>query len=249
MTTTPRQHRHLARRLGATAVAAGALIGLAPVTAGVAGAQTPVPSTPTCIDAAAAKARAAAEIARRQTTLDELLVAIGGTSDPYGTNAEQSTELQSAKDGLAALGERIATNCYPDRSSLTEDVQAVLYDYRIYALRVPQTRVLESADHLGDARTKLGEVSATLAPKVTGNAAAEAALAAMDEALAQYDATVGAPPALVGAVAAVPGLEPAEDLGPVSAGIEAARADLTAGRQSLATAKAKAQEAVEALGG
>lgn len=247
MTTQTRPRLRRVRRVAAgTALAAsliGVGVGLTPAAGAASGAEA------RCLDAAGAKARAATEIARRQTTIGELQASIAGTSDPYGTNGEQSSELQAASNGLAALGEKIATTCYTDRAALKADGEAIFYDHRIYALRVPQTKALEAADHLGDARVKLGEVSATLAGKVGGNAAAEAALDAMNASLAQFDATIGAPGALAGAVAAVPGLEPAQDLGPSTAALQAARTDLSAGRQALATARDEAKNAVEALKG
>jgi hypothetical protein len=246
--THPHRSRRGLRRLAASTVVAATVLGVAGVgLAPLAGAS---PSAePRCLAATTARAKAAEEIARRQTTIGELRTSIGGTSDPYGTNGEQSAELQAASDGLAALGEKIATTCYTDRAALKADGEAIFYQYRIYALRVPQTKALEAADHLGDARGQLGEVSATLAGKVGDNAAAQAALDAMNAALAQYDTRVGAPGALAGAMAAVPGLEPAQDTGPTTAALQAARADLTAGRQALATARDEAKKAVEALKG
>ncbi|MBS1836635.1 MAG: hypothetical protein JST64_02945 [Actinobacteria bacterium] len=244
----PRRRQRLGRTAAALVVGLG--LGVAPVALPAVAGASPATTTPTarCIPADGAKARAAAEVARRQATLADLQAALGRAGDPYQLNAAQTAALQSASSGLSSLGEKIATTCYTDRSALTSDVQSIFFDYRVYALRVPQTHTIEAADRLGSARGELGRISGDLASIVGQNPAAQAALAAMDQSLAAADATLGQPPTISGAVAAVPGLQPQQDLAPTRAAMVAARTDLRSTRRDLAAAEAHAVQVLVALG-
>jgi hypothetical protein len=244
MTTHPRT-----RRLTRLVAASVAVIAPLALTAGLAVVPAATAGAATCLPVKDLRTRAAAEVQRRDTTLDQLVAAITGTTDPYQVDGAQVAALRSAREGLDQLGTRIASACYPTREAARADVAEIFTGYRVYALRVPQTRVLEAGDHLGSARAQLGDVSTKLAAKVGTNAAAAAALHAMDADLAAADAAIGAPPAATGPLAAVPGLQPAKDLGPTTAALQAARASLTDARSHLASARTHALAAVRALGG
>ncbi len=117
----------------------------------------------------------------------------------------------------------------------------------VYWLRVPQSRIVEEADHLGVARGKLASVAQTLTGLVGGNAQAQADLTAMDHALASFDSTLGTVPNLTSHVAAVPGLVPAQDMSGNVAAMQAARADLKTARQALGQAATDAKKVVADL--
>lgn len=250
-TTSPRSTPM--RRVGAAMAAGVAALLVVPAVAEArttstvpAGAN---PTTPACVAAPDLRQRAGTEIARRQITLDQLLTSLGSAADTYGVNAAQQTALQTATSGLADLGRRIASNCYATRETLRADVATIFTNYRVYALRLPQTHVIVAAGHLGGARDDLQRVADRLAGAVGSNQQATADLAAMNAALAAADARIGRPPTLVGTVADVPGLQPAVDVTPLTAALKAARTDLEGARTDLATARAKALSAVAALGG
>lgn len=252
-TTSATRPRRARRLIAATTVGLAALVPLA--LPSVAGAQTdggPTTTPPTsarCRPAVVAKGRAAAEIQRRQATIADLLASLHSAPDPYGVNGAQTDALHAAATGLTQLGQQIATTCYPDAAAFKADASRIFVDYRIYALRVPQTKAIEAADHLGGARGRLQQVADGLAAVVGTNTKAKAELDAMNQSLAAADATLGHPPTLQGAMAAVPGLQPAKDLDPIKSALTAARSDLQATRQDLAAARRHAMAVLAALGG
>lgn len=234
--------RFARRCAGVLVVSAAAIVAIAvPATA-----EASAPSA--CVAAPIVKQKATAEIERRQHTITELLASLGAAGDTYEVNGPQATALQSASSGLTELGQKITTTCYPDAASLKVDVEQIFLGYRIYALRVPQTKVIEAADRLGSARNELQAVADRLTPAVVGNETATAELHAMTAEIAAADATIGRPPALVGSVAAVPALTPAKDLDPTRAALQAARTDLVAARTHLGAARDHARAAIAALG-
>ncbi len=241
-TSGPGRTRLARRCAGALVISAAALVPMSlPAVAGAA-------PTTTCVAAPNVKQKAADEIERRQHTITDLLASLGSAGDPYGVNGPQVTALESAASGLTALGQKIATDCYPDAASLKADVGQVFVGYRIYAMRVPQTKVIEAADRLGTARTDLQAVADRLAPAVVGNDTATSELHAMTADLAAADTSIGRPPTLVGTVAVVPTLTPAKDLDPTRAAMQAARSDLVTARTHLSGARAHARAALDALG-
>lgn len=260
-TTTDHSIRRTRRRPSLRRALAAGVVGLATLVpfAGpaLAGAE-PSPSSPDtpaatdgvpCRPTDQVRDRVEAEIARRQATIMQLVASLQAAPDPYGVNGTQIAELQSAASRLAQLGQTISATCYTDREAFRSDAGRVLYDFRIYALRVPQTRVIEAADRLGTAREKLQAVADELAGKVGDDAEARASLDAMNQSLAIADDTLGRPPTLSGAVAAVPGLEPAKDLEPTRAALQAAREDLRSTHEALKQARQHARAAVAALKG
>ena len=203
----------------------------------------------TCRPFTAERQIAHADVTKRLTTLDQLVGFIAGAGDPYTVNAGQSATLTGAKSGLDALDQKIQSGCYTDRASLSSDVRTIFTGYRIYWLRVPQTRILESADHLGGARQVLGSTATKLAGLVGDNDKAKTDLAAMNADLATADAHVGNPPSLGGSIAAVPALAPAVDMTADVTALKAARTDLEAARKALAAARRDAVRVVADLGG
>ncbi len=193
------------------------------------------------------RSRGHAEAARRETTLTTLSSALTGAQDPWGVNSGLLSTLANAKSNLVALDQRIQSSCYPTREGLRADVATIFAGYRVYWLRVPQSRIVEEADHLGVARGKLASVAQTLTGLVGGNAQAQADLTAMDHALASFDSTLGTVPNLTSHVAAVPGLVPAQDMSGNVAAMQAARADLKTARQALGQAATDAKKVVADL--
>jgi hypothetical protein len=214
--------------------------------AGDAGGATP---TSTCRPFTTERQKAHADVAKRLTTLDQLAGVLGAAQDPFGVNGGETAALADAKTGLTALDQKIQTSCYTDRVTLNADARTIFTSYRVYWLRMPQTHIIESADHLGVARQTLGASATKLAGLVGDNQKAQADLAAMNQALSTSDAHVGNPPSLGGSVAAVPGLAPAVDMTADVTAMKAARADLEASRKALAEARRDAQRVVADLGG
>ena len=78
----------------------------------------------------------------------------------------------------------------------------------MYWLRVPQSHAIEAADHLAEARAKLGTVAAKLAGLVGTNQQAKIDLDAMNTELGSVDAQLGVAPTPGPSIAAVRDLRP-----------------------------------------
>jgi hypothetical protein len=205
--------------------------------------------TATCRAFATEKQAAHDDVAKRLTTIDQLTGYLQAAGDPYAVNAGQQTALADAKAGLDALDQKIQGTCYTDRSTLSADARTIFTGYRVYWLRVPQTRIIESADHLGVARQALGASATKLAGLVGDDARAKSDLDAMNQALTTADTHIGNPPALGGSVVAVPGLAPAVDMTADVTALKAARQDLAAARSALDAARRAGLRVVADLGG
>lgn len=196
---------------------------------------------------AAVKPVVHADATRHEGTLTALVGALQARKDPYGVNGAQISALQAANASIAALDAQIASTCYPTLPALKADATKLFVDYRVYWLRVPQSKGIEAADHLAEARSRLGNAAAKLAPLVGSNAAAQADLAAMNQALATADAKLGTPPAAGPNLAPVPGLQPATDMTHDTAVLQAAHDDLLAARAALVEAHADGAKVVADL--
>jgi hypothetical protein len=160
---------------------------------------------------------------RREAKLAALVADLQARRDPFGLNGPQISALQAANVGITALDSQIAGTCYPTLAALRADATKLFVDYRVFWLRVPQTHVIEAADRLDDARTRLAGAAGLLAGQVGANASAQRDRAAMNQALS---------------IVAVAGLQPAADMSNDTAVLRGAHADLLAVRASLAEARA-----------
>jgi hypothetical protein len=183
------------------------------------------------------KARVHAAATRREVMLLKLVAKLQARQDPYALNAGQISALQSAASAITALDQQIQRTCYPTYAALHVDAVKLFVTYRVYWLRVPQTHAIEAADHLAEARQKLGGVAAKLAGLVGSNRQAQTDLAAMNQALTTSDAKLGTPPTPTATIAAIPGLQPALDMTADTQALITARQDLLAARLALSQAR------------
>jgi hypothetical protein len=186
---------------------------------------------------------------RREGTLDDLVARLQARSDPWHLNAGQISTLQSAKSGITALDAEIASTCYPTLAALHTDAEQLIDNYRVYVLRVPQTRGIEAADYLAEASGRLSKVATKLEQYVGSNAAAQSDLAAMKAAIVAGNGQIGTPPQPAPPIAALPGLQPAKDTTTIISGLSAARATLVAARSSFQAARADGKKVIADLGG
>jgi hypothetical protein len=175
---------------------------------------------------------------RREAKLAALVADLQARRDPFGLNGPQISALQAANVGITALDSQIAGTCYPALAALRADATKLFVDYRVFWLRVPQTHVIEAADRLDEARTRLAGAAGLLAGQVGANASAQRDLAAMNQALSSADAKLGTPSSAGPSIVAVAGLQPAADMSNDTAVLRGAHADLLAVRASLAEARA-----------
>src|SRR6202043_513903 len=97
------------------------------------------------------------DVVRRQAKLAALVADLQARRDPFGLNGPQISALQAASVGITALDGQIANTCYPTLAALRADATKIFVDYRVFWLRGPQTHVIEAADRLDEARSRLAE--------------------------------------------------------------------------------------------
>jgi hypothetical protein len=184
---------------------------------------------------------------RRENTLDALSAALHSRQDPFELNGTQVGALQQAKGGITALVQTVQSGCYATKAAFASAVRPLFTQYRVYWLRAPQTDVIQAADYLGEARSRLGDAAAKLGPHVKGNTKAMIDLNEMNVALASADVSLGTPPSPSPSIKAVAALVPAVDMTANVTAIDAARSDLLAARTALITARNDAQQAIADL--
>jgi hypothetical protein len=184
---------------------------------------------------------------RREGTLDALSAALHARHDPFYLNGTQVGALEQAKSGITSLASTVQNGCYTTRVDMAQAVRPMYTQYRVYWLRVPQTRVIQAADFLAEARARLGDAAAKLAPHVVGNTKATIDLNEMNVALASADATLGTAPNPAPSIKTVAGLVPAIDMTANTTALNAARDDLVAAHAALMTARTDAQQALADL--
>lgn len=111
------------------------------------------------------KEKAVKEIDRRTTSLNTLTAKI--SSSPKMSAADKaslSAVVSSDITNLTTLKAKIQADA--DAATLKVDVQAVVKDYRVYALLMPQVALLNASDRLMVVADKLSSVSASLATKI-----------------------------------------------------------------------------------
>jgi hypothetical protein len=186
---------------------------------------------------------------RREGTLADLVAKLQARQDLYAMNAGQISALQSAAAAITALDQQIQSTCYPTYAALHADAVKLFVNYRVYWLRVPQTHAIEAADHLAEARQKLGGVATKLAGLVGSNSQAQTDLAAMNQALAAADANLSTPPTPAATIAAILGLQPAVDMTADTQALITARQDLLSARHALGQARADGVKVIADLRG
>ena len=243
MTRTP-VHSRLAKMLAGATLGAAMLLPAAAGPAVALGSRDAV----SCRPLSAAKGAVHAAAVRREATLARLERALGARRDPWALNAGQIGTLQAASSGISALDAHIQSTCYPTVAAFHTDAATLITDYRVYWLRVPQTHGIEAADHLAEARSRLGVVAGKLGTHVGGNSKAQSDLAAMNQALAAADATLGTPPTPAPSIAQLASLAPAADMTADDAAMQTARSDLLGVRSSLDQARADGLAVIADLG-
>jgi hypothetical protein len=248
----------LTRPRAVAVLAAGGTALLAVLATGAAAAQAATPqaaavtrtavtadATPTGSAAlAAVKKQAAAEIARRQTALSARLAELNG-ADPALTSSDRAaliTLVKNDQSGLSALGAKIAAD--PELATARADRQQIFTGYRVFALALPQVRLVRASDALTgravplltDAETRLAAALAKSGE--TGEAAAKMAdLQAQIQAI--QDGTSGLSAKLLGFTPAQYNADhtllsgPRQSLVSARSALRQARADIVAVRAML----------------
>jgi hypothetical protein len=136
----------------------------------------------------AVKARSASQIARRQTDLASQLTLVTSGS-PALTSADRqalASLIRTHQAGLAALGTKIAADT--DLATARSDHQRILTGHRIYALVLPQIRLVRANDALtGIALPRLTDAQSRLRSALAEAGKTDEAAAKMADLQAQID--------------------------------------------------------------
>lgn len=110
--------------------------------------------------------KAAAEIQRRTTSLSELITKLNNMKHLSDTQkVTLTTKIQTEITNLNMLLAKIQSNS--DAGSLKSDVQSIVTSHRIYALFMPQIRLLAGADLLLEVSEKMSSFSGKLQTRIT----------------------------------------------------------------------------------
>ena len=234
---------NLSTFVAAMTLVSASVVGIA-VPAGAVPAKA-APATKCARDAV--KPRVHAEAQRHEATIADLVAKLGTRKDPFGLNGPQTSTLQNASSAIAALDGQIQSTCYTTAEAFHADAAKIFTDFRVYWLRVPQSHVIEAADHLAEVRARLGAISTKLAKYTGVSPVADADTAAMNQSLAAADGKLGVAPTAGASIAAAATLQPAVDMTADTAALRTAHQDLLAVHDDLVSARASAAKAVAAL--
>jgi len=173
---------------------------------------------------------------RREATLDGLVARSQPRRDPFGWNGPQISALQNARSSIVTLDQHVQSTCYATLREFRADASKFLTDYRVYWLRVPQTRAIEAADRLKELHDRLDADATKLGKVAPGNAD----VAAMSDALRRSGDELQL-------ISGVTQLQPAADMTADQAALESAHTALLAARAALAEARADGLKVVATL--
>lgn len=110
--------------------------------------------------------RALSEIQKRINSLTELLTKINTLKHLTPTQKEKfTTSIQAEITSLNTLSSKIQSDTDP--AILKTDVQSIVTSYRVYAVYIPQIRLLAGANSILEATMKLSSLSARLSERIT----------------------------------------------------------------------------------
>ena len=175
--------------LPSTLLAVTAVVGSAAAPASAGGGSTPSrPSTSApAVDLAAARERCIADIDLRVAKLAALTAGLtSATAVTAGHRSAQQASLAAASSGLAQLDARVRADT--DARTLKADCESVVADYRVFALRAPQTGYVIAGDAQAAAAARVQATVPALSDAIAKLAAAGKDVSAAQAALADLQA-------------------------------------------------------------
>jgi hypothetical protein len=169
-------------------VAAGALtvgLGLTAMPGIASAADTTTPAATRDLPAAKARCTAAIDVRLAALTrLDATLAAAKNTTADH--KSTQTASNTAAASGLGTLKSKIADDS--DAKTLAADCNAIFEDYRVFALRAPQTHLVIAGDAETFAVTKVTDIVPRLTDAIAKSEAAGKDMTAAKAALADLQA-------------------------------------------------------------
>lgn len=214
-------------------------------TAGVnAGATVNVPAVTATVKAAAvtrSEGRADQEIDRRTTNLNDLIAKVGDIKNLSASDRTSiSTALGNQVTALAQLKAKV--NADTDAATLKTDVQSITSSYRIYALILPQVRIIVASDRIVTIAGEMQLLSAKLESRISAAQSAGADMTAAASAYADFNAKVAdagtqAQAAVTGIATLVPDNGDKTVMASNTAALKDARAKVVAAQKDLVAAR------------
>lgn len=198
------------------------------------------------IKTASLQSRALLEIQRRTTALQELSTRINALKRvSSSTKGILSSEIQTEIANLVALQTKIQNDT--DSVTLKADVQSIITSYRVFALFMPQVRLLDGADALNTTSEKLSSLSASLQTRLAQAQSSGKDVSSLQSLLTSMQAENKNAQAQSAAITTeITSLTPAGYPGNKTT-LEAARTKLQTGTKDLKTAGQNARQIIQTL--
>ncbi|MGE5042361.1 MAG: hypothetical protein ACM3IJ_05680 [Candidatus Levyibacteriota bacterium] len=190
--------------------------------------------------------RADTEIQRRLTALNELLTRVNNLKHVSATNkTTYTTAIQTEVTNLTALKTKIDADT--DAATLKTDVKSIVDSYRIFALFMPQIRLLSASDSITDITDNLTALTGKLQTRITTAQSAGQNVASLQTLLTDMQTKIADAKTQATTIATdVAPLTPAGYPGNKTT-LEAARKTLQSAFQDLKTAGQDAKQIITAL--
>jgi len=194
------------------------------------------------------KNRAAAELTRRLTALNNLVTRINALKRLTGDQKTNLTsQVQTEITDLTTLQTKIAGDT--DIATLRTDVQSIIKSYRIFALFMPKITIISHADNLIDTANLMTQISGKLqarldAAKLAGKDTTAAQALMTDRAAKIADAITQAQNAINAVLPLTPDGYPGN-----KTTLQSARTMLMTARQDLKTAEHNATQVRQTIKG
>ena len=200
-----------------------------------------------------ARGHATKEIERRAENLAKLSDRVGAMKRISGDDKSAlMATIQAQIDALSALKAKLEGE--DDAASLKTDIQSITKSYRIYALVIPQSALIASADRVLSVATQMASFSAKLSTRIDAAAAAGTDVSMWKTKLVDYDTKIAdARVQAQAAVTAVTALKP--DNGDQTvfqanvAVMKDARSKVQAAQQDIVAARKIAESIARAIKG
>ena len=200
-----------------------------------------------------AEARADQELDRRTTNLNDLLAKVADIKNLSAADKTSiSTAITNQVVGLAQLKTKIDADT--DAATVKTDVQSITGSYRIYALVLPQVRVIVAADRVVTIASEMQLVSAKLESRISAAQSAGADMSAAANTFADFNAKVAdagtqAQAAVTEIATLVPDQGDKTKMASNTAALKDARAKVVAAQKDLVAARKDAATIVAAVKG
>lgn len=192
------------------------------------------------------RTRADTEIQRRLTALQELLTKIGMLKHvPDANKTTYITQIQTEIASLTTLKTKI--DAETNAAALKTEVQSIVTSYRVFALFMPQIRLLTAADSVSTVTDNLTTITGKLQTRISTLKASGKDTTTQEALLSDMQAKITDAKTLATAIIAEVGPLTPEGYPGNKTTLEDARKKLQSARQDLETAAQDARKIIQAL--